>query len=67
VEFFGGVIITMGLPIIRTSWTPRTAFDIAGKGIANPNSLLAAIDYAGSSVHRLTRGEFPTTENTFLN
>jgi len=46
VDFFGGVNITLGLPIIRTSVDHGTAFDIAGKGIANPNSLLAAIGYA---------------------
>ena len=37
----------MGLPIIRTSVDHGTAFDIAGKGIANPNSsLVEAIEYA---------------------
>ena len=46
VDFFGGVNITLGLPIIRTSVDHGTAFDIAGKGIANPSSLLAAIAYA---------------------
>jgi 4-hydroxythreonine-4-phosphate dehydrogenase len=41
-----GVNITLGLPIIRTSVDHGTAFDIAGKGIANANSLIEAIEYA---------------------
>ena len=42
----GGVNVTLGLPIIRTSPDHGTAFDIAGMGIADPASLLAAIDLA---------------------
>jgi 4-hydroxythreonine-4-phosphate dehydrogenase len=41
-----GVNITLGLPIIRTSVDHGTAFDIAGKGLANEQSLLEAIEYA---------------------
>ncbi len=41
-----GVNITVGLPIIRTSVDHGTAFEIAGKGIASPDALLHAIDYA---------------------
>ncbi len=41
-----GVNITLGLPIIRTSVDHGTAFDIAGKGVANERSLLEAIEYA---------------------
>ena len=41
-----GVNITLGLPIIRTSVDHGTAFDIAGKGVANEQSLLEAIEYA---------------------
>ena len=41
-----GVNITLGLPVIRTSVDHGTAFDIAGKGIANEESLIEAIDYA---------------------
>lgn len=37
---------TLGLPFVRTSVDHGTAFDIAGKGIANPRSTLAAIDAA---------------------
>ena len=41
-----GVNITLGLPVIRTSVDHGTAFDIAGKGIANEDSLIEAIDVA---------------------
>ncbi len=39
-----GVNITLGLPIVRTSVDHGTAFDIAGKGIANPQSMMEAIE-----------------------
>jgi len=39
-----GVNITLGLPIVRTSVDHGTAFDIAGKGLANPQSMMEAID-----------------------
>ncbi len=41
-----GVNVTLGLPIIRTSVDHGTAFDIAGQGIANPQSMLEAIELA---------------------
>jgi 4-hydroxythreonine-4-phosphate dehydrogenase len=41
-----GVNITLGLPFVRTSPDHGTAFDIAGKGIANPASLKAALRHA---------------------
>lgn len=41
-----GVNITVGLPIIRTSVDHGTAFDIAGKGIADERSMLEALDQA---------------------
>jgi len=44
--FDSGVNVTLGTPIIRTSPTHGTAFDIAGKGIANPGSMIAAIKMA---------------------
>jgi 4-hydroxythreonine-4-phosphate dehydrogenase len=45
--FDEGVNVTLGLPFIRTSPDHGTAFDIAGKGIARPDSTLAAIRLAG--------------------
>lgn len=46
VAFDSGVNWTLGLPFIRVSPDHGTAFDIAGKGIASPGSMLAAIDLA---------------------
>ena len=40
------VNVTLGLPFIRTSPDHGTAFDIAGKGIARPDSLIAALRLA---------------------
>ena len=45
-DFHGGVNTTLGLPIIRTSPDHGTAFNIAGKGTARPDSLVAAIKLA---------------------
>ena len=45
-ESLSGVNITLGLPVIRTSVDHGTAFDIAGRGIANADSMVEAIDYA---------------------
>ena len=44
--FGQAVNVTVGLPIIRTSVDHGTAFDIAGRGIANPESLVTAIRLA---------------------
>ena len=44
--FDNAVNTTLGLPIIRTSVDHGTALDIAGKGIANPNSLFEAVKLA---------------------
>jgi 4-hydroxythreonine-4-phosphate dehydrogenase len=46
IHFNDGVNITLGLPIIRTSVDHGTAYDIAGKGTADPGSLVAAITMA---------------------
>ena len=45
-DFDGGVNVTLGLPFVRTSPDHGTAFDIAGKGLANPSSMIAAIRMA---------------------
>ncbi|MGN6516588.1 MAG: 4-hydroxythreonine-4-phosphate dehydrogenase PdxA, partial [Rhizomicrobium sp.] len=44
--FWEGVNITLGLPIVRTSPDHGTALDIAGKGKADPRSMIAAIKTA---------------------
>jgi 4-hydroxythreonine-4-phosphate dehydrogenase len=41
-----GVNVTLGLPFVRTSPDHGTAFDIAGKGLASADSLLAALRMA---------------------
>jgi 4-hydroxythreonine-4-phosphate dehydrogenase len=41
--FGEAVNVTLGLPIVRTSVDHGTAFDIAGKGVANPESMVAAV------------------------
>ena len=41
--FGEAVNVTLGLPIVRTSVDHGTAFDIAGRGIADPGSMIAAV------------------------
>ena len=45
-DFDGGVNVTLGLPFVRTSPDHGTAYDIAGRSIANPASLVAALRMA---------------------
>jgi len=45
-DFDGGVNVTLGLPFVRTSPDHGTAFDIAGRGLARPDSLVAALRMA---------------------
>ncbi len=56
IHFDDGVNITLGLPIVRTSPDHGTAFDIAGKGIASPAAMIAAIRMAGEAAARHARG-----------
>ncbi len=46
--FESGVNVSLGLPIVRTSVDHGTAFDIAGKGLADPGSLTEALRLAAS-------------------
>ena len=46
IAFDEGVNFTAGLPVVRTSPDHGTAFDIAGRGVANPQGLHAAIAMA---------------------
>ena len=48
-DFDRGVNVTLGLPFLRTSPDHGTAFDIAGQGLANPASLIAALEMAGAA------------------
>jgi 4-hydroxythreonine-4-phosphate dehydrogenase len=55
-DFWGGVNVTLGLPIVRTSPDHGTAFDIAGKGLARADSLVAAVRLAGEIAARRAAG-----------
>ncbi len=46
IDFAGGVNVTLGLPFVRTSPDHGTAFEIAGMGVADPSSLIAALRMA---------------------
>jgi 4-hydroxythreonine-4-phosphate dehydrogenase len=50
-----GVNVTIGLPIVRTSPDHGTAFDIAGKGVADPRSLQAALTLAVEMAEKYDR------------
>lgn len=50
IDFAGGVNVTLGLPFIRTSPDHGTAFDIAGLGVADPTSSIAALRMAWDMV-----------------
>ena len=45
-DFFNGVNVTLGLDFIRTSPDHGTGFDLSGKNLANPQSLISAINLA---------------------
>ncbi len=51
-DFDEGVNVTLGLPIVRTSPDHGTAFDIAGKGLADPGAMMAALAMAGEIAAR---------------
>jgi 4-hydroxythreonine-4-phosphate dehydrogenase len=56
-HFSDAVNVTLGLPIIRTSVDHGTAYDIAGKGVADPNSLKAAIRMAAEMIKNRRRAK----------
>jgi 4-hydroxythreonine-4-phosphate dehydrogenase len=56
-HFNDAVNVSLGLPIIRTSVDHGTAYDIAGKGIADPSSLKAAIKTAVMMVKNRKKSE----------
>jgi 4-hydroxythreonine-4-phosphate dehydrogenase len=63
--FGEAVNVTLGLPIIRTSVDHGTAFDIAGRGIADHRSMIEAIKLAASLVERerLSQSDAAATQN----
>jgi len=56
VHFHDGVNVTLGLPIVRTSVDHGTAYDIAGRGLAQSTSLESAINMAFAIIANRTRG-----------
>jgi len=59
IAFDEAVNVTLGLPFVRTSPDHGTAFDIAGRGIARPDSLIAAIRLAGRLAGAAAPGRGP--------
>ena len=55
-HFDEGINCTLGLPIVRTSPDHGTAFDIAGKNLADPGAMIAALRTAGDCARRLAAG-----------
>lgn len=64
--FGSAVNVTLGLPFIRTSVDHGTALDLAGKGLANPESLLAALKMAVSMVHHTTSPTIESPQKPFI-
>ncbi len=52
-HFDEGINCTLGLPIVRTSPDHGTAFDIAGKNLADPGAMISAVRTAGDCARRL--------------
>jgi 4-hydroxythreonine-4-phosphate dehydrogenase len=57
--FGRAVNVTLGLPIVRTSVDHGTAFDIAGKGVADPGSMIEAVKLAATLAVRRSGGIAP--------
>ncbi|MDR3569491.1 MAG: 4-hydroxythreonine-4-phosphate dehydrogenase PdxA [Syntrophobacteraceae bacterium] len=55
-HFNEAVNVSLGLPIVRTSVDHGTAYDIAGKGVADPGSLIAAVNLAASIARNRRQG-----------
>jgi 4-hydroxythreonine-4-phosphate dehydrogenase len=55
-HFDEGVNITLGLPLVRTSPDHGTAFDIAGRDLANPSAMIAALRMAADCARRVAGG-----------
>ena len=68
IAFQETVNVTLGLPIIRTSVDHGTAFDIAGKNLADPTNMIWAIEMAlrlvGNSAHAKTQRAQSTQRET---
>ena len=60
-DFWGGVNITLGLPIVRTSPDHGVGYNIAGRGLARPDSLIAAIRAAAEIAARREQAALTAT------
>jgi 4-hydroxythreonine-4-phosphate dehydrogenase len=58
-HFSDAVNVTLGLPIVRTSVDHGTAYEIAGKGQADPSSLKSAIRMAAQMAENRKNASFP--------
>jgi len=56
-DFWGGVNATLGLPIVRTSPDHGVGYDIAGRGLARPDSLIAALNMAQAMARSRARSQ----------
>jgi 4-phospho-D-threonate 3-dehydrogenase / 4-phospho-D-erythronate 3-dehydrogenase len=63
-EFENSANVTLGLPLIRTSPDHGTAFDIAGKGIANPGSMIFAMRLAADWTRRREKFKRESSKRT---
>ena len=59
ISFGHGVNVTLGLPFVRTSVDHGTAYDIAGKGVADASSMRIAIDLAAELASRFAANSVP--------
>jgi 4-hydroxythreonine-4-phosphate dehydrogenase len=59
IDFERGVNVTLGLPFVRTSPDHGTAFNLAGRGTASPESLIAALRLAGEMAGSRQRSAAP--------
>jgi 4-hydroxythreonine-4-phosphate dehydrogenase len=59
IDFENGVNITLGLPFVRTSPDHGTALNIAGRGEANPASLIAALAMAAGTASQRMASQRP--------
>ena len=62
-HFQDGVNVTLGLPLVRTSVDHGTAYDIAGRNLADPSSLAAALAMAHTIAANRRRGETACTQD----
>lgn len=61
--FGKAVNVTLGLPIVRTSVDHGTALDLAGKGIADSGSLIAAVTMAANIAHQRNEGKLSNDDH----